>query len=103
MKIWHTNEGFLSFKTICLLVALLSSQGCGQDWRVAPLRVDQNFGNAVVNVSAAQIYDQHRAKNPNTHPPEKLDGVVGQEILKSLRTRSKVKKTVRSINIDKNR
>ncbi len=103
MNIWQINERLLSIKTTCLLIALLSSQGCGQDWQVEPLRVDQKFGDSVVSVSAAQIYDRQRAQNPIADPPKKLDGVVGQEILKSLRTRGQVKKTVRSINIDKNR
>ena len=68
---------FLSANAV-LVLSLLFSQSCARDWTVEPLRVDQNFGNTVSRVSAAQIYDKEQAGNPRSEPVKRLDGMVGE-------------------------
>ncbi len=67
---------------VSLTLALV---GCASTASTDPVRVEDDFGHSVKQMIDAQTYNPKAAKKPASEPPEGLDGVQGEAILKTYR------------------
>ncbi len=70
----------------CVFVLL---GGCSAD----PKYVEEDFGNSVRQMVAAQIYDPVTASNPAEEPPELLDGAGASESVTGYRESARRRST----------
>jgi hypothetical protein len=59
--------------------------GCASTANNDPQRVEQDYGRSVNQMIEGQIYDPQAARKPAADPPMGLDGVQGEEVLKTHR------------------
>lgn len=68
---------------ILILASLLLSACVDNGYK--PVALDSNFGQSVKQISQAQYLDPKAAANPPLEVSKKLDGQLGQNIMKTYR------------------